>query len=204
MVTVEMDEAYVERRLLAGEISCPGCRGVLAGWGHARSRVVRGPTGDLRLTPRRARCRSCRSTHVLLPRELLCRRADTVDVIGAAIVAHAAGAGHRPIAVVLGRPAATVRGWLRRLAGRLEAVRGWFTAVVVDVQVDPVPPEPAQSAWADLVTAVEAAASAVAVRFEPAQGHRPVGWVWRAASAMSSGRLLAPWWPVVSTGARLV
>jgi len=195
VVTVEMDEAYVERRLLAGEISCPGCRGVLAGWGHARSRVVRGPTGDLRLTPRRARCRSCRSTHVLLPRELLCRRADTVDVIGAAIVAHAAGAGHRPIAVVLGRPAATVRGWLRRLAGRLERAREVFTVRAIALAADPGaghdrPARAIGSAWAELVAAVTASAEAVAARFA-------VGavTVWQIACVISGGALLSPGWP---------
>ena len=55
---------------------------------------------------------------MLLPVVVLLRRADTSAVIGAALVAKAAGAGHRRIAMVLGRPAETVRGWLRRFAGR--------------------------------------------------------------------------------------
>lgn len=196
MVTVEADAAGVERRLAEGLIGCPGCGGRLAGWGRARPRVVRGLEGVRRLVPRRARCRGCKVTHVLLPVFVLVRRADTVEVIGAAVTARAGGAGVRTIAAGLGRPVETVRGWLRRLAGRLELVRGWFTAVVVEVQVDPVPPEPAGSAWADLVTAVEAAGSAVVARFEPVRDHRCVGWAWRAAAAMSSGRLLAPCWPV--------
>jgi hypothetical protein len=142
-------------------------------------------------------------THVLLPVFVLVRRADTVEVIGAAIASRAAGAGVRTIAAGLGRPVETVRGWLRRLAGRLEPVRGWFTAVAVGVGVDLVPPGPAGSAWADVVAAVAAAASAVVARFEPtaqAQDRRAAGWVWRAAAAMSSGRLLAPSWRGVSTG----
>jgi hypothetical protein len=41
MVTVEVDLACVESRLLAGEIGCPTCRnGVLGGWGYARVRQV--------------------------------------------------------------------------------------------------------------------------------------------------------------------
>lgn len=206
MVTVEADAAGVERRLGEGRIGCPGCGGRLAGWGWARARVVRGLDRVQRLVPRRARCRGCGVTHVLLPVFVLVRRADTVEVIGAAVAARAGGAGVRAIAGVLGRPVETVRGWLRRLAGRLELVRGWFTAVAVAVVVDPVPPGPAGSAWADLVAAVVAAASAVAVRFGPAPAvmaaadRLAAGWVWRAAAAMSSGCLLAPSWPVVSTG----
>lgn len=195
MVTVEMDAANVERRLLAGEIGCPGCRGVLGGWGHARPRVVRGPTGDVRVTPRRARCRSCRASHVLLPRVLLCRRADTVDVIGAAVVAHAAGAGHRPIAAALGRPGSTVRGWLRRLGGRLDRVREVFTARAIAFAVDPGaghdrPMRATGSAWAELVAAVTAAARAVAARLA-------VGAVtaWQIACVISGGSLLSPGWP---------
>lgn len=46
------------------------------------------------------------------------------------------------------------------------------------------------SVWADAVTAVTAAARAVAVRFGPGE----VG-CWEAAAAVSAGRLLAPGWP---------
>lgn len=202
MVTVEADAAGVERRLVEGRIGCPGCGGRLAGWGHARARVVRGQDRVWRLVPRRARCRGCGVTHVLLPVFVLVRRADTVEVIGAAIAAKAAGAGVRTIAARLGRSTETVRGWLRRIAGRLEPVRGWFTAVAVAVVVDPVPPEPAGSVWADLVVAVAAAACAVAARFQVSTAADPgaAQWVWRTASAMCSGQLLAPGWPVVSTG----
>jgi hypothetical protein len=57
---------------------------------------------------------------VLLPVVVLVRRADVVAVIGLALAAKAAGAGHRRIAVELGRAVETVRGWLRRFAGRVE------------------------------------------------------------------------------------
>lgn len=42
MVTVGVIAGVVERRLAAGRLRCPGCSGRLAGWGHARERVVRG------------------------------------------------------------------------------------------------------------------------------------------------------------------
>ena len=126
LVTVEADQVRVESRLTAGEVGCPGCPGVLAPWGWARRRGVRG-VGSLR--PRRARCPGCLVTHVLLPVTVLLRRADAVEVIGAALTARAAGLGHRRIAVWLGVPAGTVRGWLRRWGSRLAAVRVHFVLV---------------------------------------------------------------------------
>src|SRR3954466_15448579 len=107
MLTVETDVAVVEERLRAGRLACPGCAGVLAGWGRARARTGRGPGGGGRggprraggpgcggrVVPRRSRCTGCRATHVLLPVLLLVRRADTAAVIGAALVAKAAGGG---------------------------------------------------------------------------------------------------------------
>ncbi len=123
VVTVETDGEAVEQRLRSGLLACPGCSGVLAGWGRARARQVRGLDGPVLVVPRRARCTGCGRTQVLLPVLLLVRRADTVAVIGAGLAVKAAGGGHRVIAAVLGRPVATVRGWLRRFAGRVEAVR---------------------------------------------------------------------------------
>src|SRR6478752_302705 len=130
MVTVEVDPVRVESRLAAGEIGCPRCGdGVLTGWGHARSRWIDGLADSLR--PRRARCRSCRATHVLLPVTVLLRRAYAAERIWAALTARSNGEGHRRIGVSLGVPAATVRGWLRRAAQRLEAMRALFLTVAV-------------------------------------------------------------------------
>jgi transposase-like protein len=157
LVTVGGDPAAVEQRLVEGRIACPGCSGVLAGWGHARARWVRGREGV-----RRARCAGCGVTHVLLPAGLLLRRADAVAVIGAALSAKAGGGvGYRRIAAVLHRPPETVRGWLRRFGGRVEAVRRRFTVLLRAVAADPVMPEPTGSGWADAVTAIAAAAAAV-------------------------------------------
>ncbi|MGH3721375.1 MAG: DUF6431 domain-containing protein [Pseudonocardiaceae bacterium] len=192
MVTVEANVDGVETRLAAGELVCPGCAGVLAGWGRARRRLVRGPDRPVWITPRRSRCTGCGVTHVLLPVVVPARRVDAAVVIGGALAAKAAGVGHRVIAAVLGRPVETVRGWLRRFGGRLEEVRAVFTWWCRALEVDPVLPGPAGSAWADAVAAVTAAAGAVAVRFG-------IGEVacWEAAAAVSAGRLLAPGWPPV-------
>lgn len=132
----------------------------------------------------------CGVTHVLLPAALLLRRADTAAVIGSALAAKARGAGHRRIATALGRPAETVRGWLRRFAGRVDAVRGVFTVLLRALSADPVMPEPAGSAWADALVAIAAAAAAAAGRFVVST---VPAWEW--ACAVSGGRLLAPDWP---------
>jgi hypothetical protein len=128
---------------------------------------------------------------VLLPVFALVRRADVVSVIGVALVAAAAGVGARRVAVVVGRPLETVRGWLRRFARRADAVRVAFTALLVGVGIDPVPPAATSSAFADAVAAVIGAWSAARSRW-PDVGGLPV---WALAAAVSGGRLLAPNWP---------
>jgi hypothetical protein len=193
VLTVNGDRGVVERQLAEGELECPSCGGVLSGWGHARPRPVRMLAGlDEVLVPRRSRCRQgCGGTHVLLPAQLLSRRADAGAVIGAALEAAAAGAGHRKIAAGLARPASTVRGWLRRFAGRAEQVRVFFTVLLARTSPDPVMPAGAAGPVAAAVSAVAGAAAAVAQRW-PAVGAVPV---WAAASAASGGLLLAPGWP---------
>ena len=65
-------------------------------------------------------CRSCGATHVLLPSGAVPRRADAagLDRGGAAIASARRGAGSARLGTELGVPAATVRGWLRRLRAR--------------------------------------------------------------------------------------
>jgi hypothetical protein len=130
---------------------------------------------------------------VLLPLGVLLRRADTAGVVGAAITAKVAGLGARPIAGLLDRPLGTVREWLRRFAGRAEAVRGWFTGLLCTVAPDPVPPQSAGSVWADAVAAMRAAAVAVVTRFALTGVT-----VWQVIGAACAGRLLAPGWPTGS------
>ncbi|GAB1331722.1 hypothetical protein ACE1SV_60610 [Streptomyces sennicomposti] len=191
MLTVEADVARVETRLLAGEIECPDCGGVLAPWGWARCRVLRDAAEAVRLRPRRARCSGCGGSHVLLPVFVLVRRVDLVDVIGAALVWKASGAGARTIAVRLGRPADTVRGWLRRFEHRAEHVRVYFTVLLVETGIDPVPPAPAATPFAAAVAAVVGAWRSAVSRWPDVGEVSP----WQTAAAASRGRLLSPSWP---------
>jgi len=198
VLTVNGDEVMVERQLADGELDCPGCGGGLGGWGRARPRRVRVAEGpDAVVVPRRSRCRQCGATHVLLPAWCLSRRADEGAVIGAALQAAAAGGGHRTIAEFLGRPASTVRGWLRRFAARAEAVRAFFTVLLARTSPDPVMPAAASGLVAAAVSAIAGAAAAVAQRW-PQVGTVPV---WAAASAASGGLLLAPGWPAAGRNA---
>jgi len=127
-------------------------------------------------------------THVLLAVSCLLRRADGVEVIGAALRLKADGGGHRPIAAVLGRPVSTVRGWLRAFASNAEPARAWFTALLV--QLDPVTgPLPVHAnPLADAVEVIGACAAAARRRFGVVGAVSP----WQLAAAASHGLLLAP------------
>jgi hypothetical protein len=194
MLIVCAEEARVEVELLGGLLGCPSCREVLGPWGHGRERVLRCRSGDRLLVPRRARCRGCAGTHVLLPEVMLLRRQDEVAVIGEAIEANVAGEGCRVIASRLGVPADTVRGWLRRFVGRAGLIRALFTrcAVALDPMLGSV--LPAGSGVADALEAVAVAARAWVLRFGP----RPV---WQIVSRLSAGGLLSRNTSSLATGA---
>lgn len=182
VVMVGSDPVEVERRLRRGELRCP-CGGGLAPWGYARRRDVRGVGG---LRPRRARCGVCAATHVLLAVSCLLRRADGVEVIGAALRAKAAGAGHRTIAAQLGRPTSTVRGWLRAFFGNAEAMRSMFTRLLVELDPLTAALPSGSSVLADAVEAIGACAAAARRRLGVVGAVSP----WQLASAVTGGRLL--------------
>lgn len=163
----------------------------MAPWGHARRRRIRG-VGWVR--PRRARCGRCSVTHVLLAVSCLLRRADGVEVIGAALRQKAAGAGHRAIAARLGRPVCTVRGWLRAFAGNAEAVRARFTTLLVELDPLTGPLPVGRSVFADAVEVIGGCAAAARRRLGV------VGAVsaWQLAAAVTDGRLLAVTWTKAS------
>jgi hypothetical protein len=190
VLIVGSDPDQVETDLVSGLVACPSCQGVLGGWGFARWRVLRSESGPVALRPRRSRCRSCLSTHVLLPDAVLARRVDTVAVIGVALTAAAAGAGHRKVAEVVARPASTVRGWIRRF--RVVAPRVAAHFVVWAARLDPMLGlvSPAGLPMADALEAIGVAARAASLRL----GSRPP-WSW--ASVLTVGGLLSnpntPW-----------
>lgn len=139
----------------------------------------------MRHQPRRARCSGCGRTHVLLAASMLSRRADGVAVIGAALLAKKAGEGHRTIAAGNGRPASTVRGWLRRMGRRAEQLRVLFTGLLHDLDPAAGSLLPTGTVAADALAAVGAAAAAAVRLFGP---RCP----WQFAAAASGGLLLAP------------
>ena len=191
MLIVGTDPLEVDRLLRRGVLRCPGCAGELRPWGHARTRRIRGHDdavdGPAVLVerPRRSSCSGCGRTHVLISALMLVRRADSAVVIGAALVAKAAGAGHRPIAAVLGRPVSTVRGWLRRFTARARAWRVSFTGLLHALDPLTGPVAVRACVLADAVEVLGLAAAAAARRFGP----RPP---WQFASAASGGLLLGP------------
>ena len=194
MLIVGTDVTAVETDLTGGRLTCPTCGSVLRPWGHGIAREVRLLAGSERRRFRRSICSCCAGTHVLVPEDTLVRRRDAAEVIGAALVAKAKGSGHRRIALALGRPSSTVRGWLRRFATMAVALREHFTrwATVIDPAHDRRSP-----GGSDLFDAVEAVGvlGVVAVR---RFGPRPP---WSMASFLTGGHLLSntssPWVPPV-------
>jgi hypothetical protein len=115
MQMVEPDAESVEARLQSGEMVCARCCGEVRPWGHARWRTLRDHGRQVRLRPRRSRCRECLVSHVLRPTLVLLRRVDVAAVIGTALVArHVECRRRAEVARAAGAPWDTVRGWLRR------------------------------------------------------------------------------------------
>lgn len=173
----------LEAELAAGRLCCPGCEGPLSPWGFARERAVRMLDGVRSVRPRRAYCRSCETTHVILPAWSVPRRRDSAEVIGHALLAKAQGDGHRPIAARLGRPPATVRGWLRAFARRAEPVRRCAARWAHAVDPALAPLAPAASPLGDALEALGIAATACKLRL--GMGASP----WELAVALTGGLL---------------
>src|SRR5664279_1065745 len=181
--------ARAERALRAGTMSCPRCTGQLRPYGHGRTRTVRGlGAAMLTVTPRRARCADCAGTQILLPTELTTRRADSTEVIGNALAAKANGAGFRTIAKRLGRPASTVRAWLRRVP---DCHAEWFYRRAVEraAKYDRellVRPAPHKTVLGHALNLLAGAAVRLRERF----GVRIAPWA--LIGVFAQGRLLAP------------
>ena len=190
MLIVGTDAARVEADLVAGRLSCPACGDSLRPWGHGADREVRLLGGVERRRFRRSVCPACRVTHVLLPEDTLVRRRDGAEVVGAALTAKVKGEGHRRVALGLGRPASTVRGWLRRFAAMADRLRQHFTRWAHAVEPTFEHRFAGQDAFGDAVEAIGVLGIVTVRRFGP----RPV---WSLASVVTGGGLLAntssPW-----------
>lgn len=190
MLIVGTDPVRVETELVAGRLACPRCGSKLRPWGHSVEREVRQLDGSERRRFRRSICPACALTHVLVPEDTLVRRRDDAAVVGIALLAKAKGDGHRRIALRLGRPASTVRGWLRRFSVMATELREHFTRWrhAVDPGFDHR--FVGAGAFGDAVEAVGVLGVVAVRRFGP----RPV---WSLASVVTGGGLLAntssPW-----------
>lgn len=103
---------------------CPACEGPLRGHWRGYRRLVRIGGQVHALWIARSRCARCRRTHALIPSLVVPGRLDGARSVLAALAWAARGLGQRRIALRLGLPETTVRGWLRRLragAARLSA-----------------------------------------------------------------------------------
>ncbi|MEO7017248.1 MAG: hypothetical protein ABI067_12010 [Leifsonia sp.] len=136
----------------------------------------------------------CQGTHVLLEVRLAARRADSTEVIAAAIEAKTAlGWGYRRIAAGCGRPVSTVRGWLRAFQVSAAVISDWFTGLLVRDAADAVVlwPKPAGTVAGEALSALMAYAAGLARRFAATV---TVTWV-QAGVAASNGRLFcSSWW----------
>lgn len=124
----------------------------------------------------------------------LLHRAYAAQTIWDALALRAHGWGHRRIAENLELPATTVRGWLRRTAGRLEPLRAWFLQVAVRTGIDVAIPDGSGCGWGDLLAAIGTAAAAIAARFGPT-GVLGAVTPPLVMVAVSGSQLLTPDWP---------
>lgn len=158
--------------------ACPLCSGPTQRW-HGYPRHLRADRDRLIWIPR-VRCTACGVTQALLPSFVLPRRWDAVAHIGQAAELAAAGLGHRPIAITLGRPETTVRGWLRRLRSLASPLAATLLARAVafgwsgfELPVAPLP-------------RLCAAVHALAGRWPGSRSADP----WSVADLVTGGRLL--------------
>ena len=124
-------------------------------------------------------------SHALLPAFVLAWRLDVAETVGAVIGQVAGGGcGVRPAAARLDVPYTTARGWVRRFNGRGGELGVAFAALAVELGGEAI--RPAAEAGRFALAAVGAAFGAAA----GLPGWLGLG-VWRFASSVSGGRLIA-------------
>src|SRR5215470_5443099 len=164
--------------------ACPSCRAPMVFWaGYWRH--VRAAGRCRKIFVPRLRCGRCGVSHALLPAFVLAWRLDVAETVGAVLAEVAGGGcGVRPAAARAGVPHTTARGWVRRFCARAGELGTAFAALAVELGGDAVRPpvEAARFALAGITAAFGAAGGL--------PGWLAVG-VWRFASSVSGGRLIA-------------
>jgi hypothetical protein len=168
-VLLFLEETRLASALGSGELACPAssCPGRLRPWGHARPRrmIRRLGGGRVWLTPARARCGRCRASHVCLPTWAAPRRGVDIATIATGLAGRLRGQTHRHIGAEMGVAPDTVRGWLRRLTFRADALRGHALEHLATLEPDATWLAPAGSPLADALAGLAAAAQAARRRF---------------------------------------
>lgn len=157
------------------------------------ARVIRFgvPIQNRWFTPRRARCCGCEVTHILLPAEFACRRADHVEIIAEAVELSAGpGLGYRKIAEKLHRPESTVRDWIRTVKANAPAITQAFTARVHRATAEALGfwPAPAKTAIANALNMLMSHARVLSHLHSTAQRF-VVTTTWHSAALFAHG----PW-----------
>jgi transposase-like protein len=163
---------------------CPSCSLPMTFWSGYRRSVREAGLCQQIFVPR-VRCRHCAVTHVLLPCFVLAGRLEVVETIGAVLEEVVDGpSGVRPAAARADVFHTTARSWLRRFSARAVKIGVSFAALAVELGGDAIAPfaDPARHA----IYAIRAAFRAASAL----PGWASIG-LWRFASAVSGGRLIA-------------
>lgn len=111
---------------------------------------------------------------------------DSVETVGAALLAAAGGLGHRRVAERVGLPATTVRGWLRRARANSDAVRCATTVTVRHLDLLAHPLAPTGGALGDLLPRSAERSRPGCNRFGPVPAP------WQLAVALTGAAIVAP------------
>ncbi len=168
---------------------CPECAVAMVFWG-SYFRPVRIVSVELQLRIHRAICKSCRSSHALLPDLVAVGRLDAVEVIGEATEQMANGATAGEFARRTSLPYTTIRYWRRRFVSRATLLAAGALAATVALG-DLVPRLPIGEVLAAMA-ALKAAARAARRRFGIAASD------WILANLVAGGHLFSanidiPW-----------
>ncbi len=179
-------DAYVAagREVEFPRLDCPSCARRMGLW-SGYWRYIRAAGRCRKMFVPRERCGCCRVSHALLPAFVLAWRLDTAETVGAVIAEVAGGrCGARPAAERAGVPHTTARGWLRRFQPRAAETGVAFAALAVELGGEAI--RPAAGAGGFALAAIDSAFGAACAL---------PGWLglglWRFASAVSGGRLIA-------------